>query len=222
MFKKIIHTALDILFPLECAFCKKRGTALCPDCYARIDEPSIPVEGKLFAAGGYHDPIVRETVRKLKYEGYRAAAEPLARLIYGRVMKKSLLPVLGEREVALIPVPLSKKRLRERGFNQAELIAKALLDIILAENPVWKGKISLEAKTLMKEKHTESQVLVGSREERLKNLKDSMRVKNSETITGKDILVVDDVATTGATAEEARRALRESKAKRIFTVVAAR
>lgn len=213
---------LDILFPLECCYCKKRGETLCSDCYDRIDEPSVPKDENLFVAVGYHDPIVRGAIQKLKYEGYRAIAKPLARLIYERVMKKNLLPILGERDVVLIPIPLSKKRFRERGFNQAELIAKALMSIILAENPVWDGKISLESNTLIKERHTESQVVVSSREERLRNLKNSMTLKNGDKIAGKDIIVIDDVATTGATAEEARRALREAKVKRIFTVAVAR
>ncbi len=218
----IIQTILDILFPLECVACRKKGEALCLQCLAKIEEPETPRENYLFAAAGYHDPTIKTAIQRLKYDNFKPVAEQLAQLVYKRIFEKELLMVLGAKPIVIIPVPIHKKRLRERGFNQSELIADFLLKIILAKNPVWQEKISLETKILLKNKYTESQVAIGNRKERLENMFDTMKVPEETKVLGKDIILIDDVSTTGATLNEARRVLRKTGGKRIYSVVVAR
>ena len=220
--EKVFNKALNILFPLQCAFCNTRGEALCVQCFSKIEEPMVPKEENFFVSAGYHDPVIQEAIQKLKYEGYKPVAELLAKLIYERIFKKELAFTLGEKDVMIIPIPIHKKRLRERGFNQAELIAYYLIKMIIFDNPVWEEKMTLEKKLLKKIKHTESQVLTSGRTERLQNLAGTMEAERNETLKNKDIILVDDVSTTGATIKEAVRALRVAGAKRIFAVVVAK
>ena len=144
-------------------------------------------------------------------------AKPLAGLIYER-----LLEDLSEVEPDIIvPIPLSQQGLRKRGFNQAELIAKHLSDM-LSTSDVGQKNIGCYTNVLYKNKSTISQVEIKDRKKRLKNLNGAFSVKNSELIKNKVILVVDDVSTTGATILEARRALLARGAKEVYGVVVAK
>ena len=113
----------------------------------------------------------------------------------------------------IIPVPLSKNRLKERGYNQAELIAEYFSEKI---------KIQICAGALMKTKDTPAQVSVKNRKERLKNLDGAFAVKNPELVEGKNIILIDDVSTTGATLREAKKTLKLAGAKKVLALVVAR
>src|SRR5204863_311048 len=114
----------------------------------------------------------------------------------------------------LIPIPLSPKRMRERGFNQALLIASALCRIDRGEN------FTLEKDVLQKPKETRHQAEIENRSERLKNLIGSFALRNPEKIENHNLILLDDVSTTGATLAEARKTLQKAGARKIiaFTV----
>jgi ComF family protein len=112
----------------------------------------------------------------------------------------------------LVPVPLSKKKLKWRGFNQAEEIAKELANFL---------KIPLISDCLIKTKETKDQVEL-SEKERKENVKGAFYIKNKEKIAGKNVLLVDDVFTTGATMEEAAKVLKEAGSEKIVGVVVAK
>ena len=136
----------------------------------------------------------------LKFESVRAAALPLAQAM-------SALP-LGESD-ALVPVPTTRRRLQQRGFNQARLLAEHLGEI-------W-GMPVLPALS-RKDEHTAQMKL--SAESRRSNLADCMR--SDASVSGKRILLVDDVLTTGSTASEAARALLAAGACHVSLVTAAK
>jgi competence protein ComFC len=214
MIKKLIHTFLNFLFPQRCVGCGAENKIICDECLTKIDYSNGAPRPYIFAASAYHDAYVKKTIWLLKYRGVRGAAEPLAKLIYERV-GEARLPI-GSRASkpnwVIIPIPLSKKRLKERGFNQSELIGKHLS---------VRMSVRMKTNVLYKKFHTESQVSVKDRNERLKNLKGSFGVKNPELIKNTNIILLDDVATTGATISEARKVLREAGAKKIIGAVAA-
>ena len=118
------------------------------------------------------------------------------------------------REPLLIPIPLSPKRYRERGYNQAELICRELIKIDRNKN------FKLEKNILIKPKETEHQARIKNRRERLENIVGSFSVKNVESIKNRNIILIDDITTTGATLAEARKILKKSGARKIiaFTV----
>jgi ComF family protein len=171
----------------------------CGDCLA--DPPAF--EG-LHAAGLY-EGLLLDLVVRLKYRG-----EERLGLFLGDRMARALS---GKAAFDLIlPVPLHVSRLRERGFNQAALLARRI-----GKRAGAAVKLSLLRKT----RPTPPQATLHV-DERRKNLKGAFRLETEEAVRGKKIVLVDDVATTGATLNEAARVLKKAGAERVEAIVAAR
>lgn len=210
---KLFSGVLNFIFPVECLGCGKKDIILCDICSAEIPFPETEKKGTL-AAATYSSPVVQKTVKSLKYRKNRLAAKPLADLLFNRVRDK-----IKRKEIIIVPAPLSKKRLSQRGFNQALLIAEFLSDKFKEELPAIKTMVYNNV--LYKNRNTSSQVEIKERDKRLKNLEGAFFAENSHLIQGKTIFVVDDVSTTGATINEARRALKNAGAKRVIGLVVA-
>lgn len=232
--KRLVWAALvlflDILFPSRCLGCGADTTAtravlcpvcldsiplhsafFCPVCSGRVPDPAVRCHRPSFlatAAVSYDDPVVRELVHVLKYKGVRSAAVPLGTLIVRHL--KLAAPQGYFAGAVVVPIPLSAKRKRERGYNQAEAIAKAVAEEL---------RLPLLPDLLRRVRHTAPQTEVKSREERLKNILGSFAAENAR---GKSIILVDDVTTTGATMSEAVKTLTAAGARRVVAVAAAR
>lgn len=159
----------------------------------------------------YRQPLVKTVVWEIKFRGNKKLAELAAQLLY-----EPLLAELGERALfdgkinaVLIPVPLAHKRLRERGFNQAARIAEYMYAM---DNGNSFSLVSAVARV----KETESQTKTRNRAQRLKNLRGAFVVTDTKAVAGKDIIVLDDVATTGATMGEMRKVLLEAGARSVM------
>ncbi len=200
---KIVNLILSFLFPQKCLGCGKENEIICQECLERVDSPTLIKTKNVFAAADYNDKVIKRAVWLLKYRKIKTAAEPLAELIRARIAKEI------KPDSLLIPIPLSPKRLKERGFNQSELIAKRLSD-------------NVATNCLCKIRETDSQVSLKNRKERLNNLNGCFDVQNPELVFGKNIILIDDVSTTGATISEATRVLRGSGAKSVLALVVAR
>jgi len=201
---KIFKNILAVLFPQKCLGCKKENEILCSDCLLKINRPDTPHLNGIHIASNYQDAVLKKALWMLKYQGVKQLAKPLAQLIKERIWKK-----LETENWLVIPVPLSKNKLRHRGYNQAEMIAGELSDNVRAD-------------ILFKKFHTKSQVEVKNKEERLANIIGSFEIKNPEKIKGKKIILIDDVLTTGATMREVKKVLKEAGAKKVIGVVVAR
>jgi len=200
---KIFKNILAALFPQKCLGCKKENEILCPDCLLKISRPDTPYLNGVHIAANYQDLVLKKALWMLKYQGVKQLAKPLAELIRERIWKK-----LETENWLVVPVPLSKNKLRHRGYNQAELIAGELSDNVRAD-------------ILFKKFHTKSQVEVKNKEERLANIIGSFEIKNPEKIKGKKIILIDDVLTTGATMREAKKVFKQAGAKKVVGVVVA-
>jgi competence protein ComFC len=121
------------------------------------------------------------------------------------------------REPILIPIPLSKERFRERTYNQTELICEELIRLDTSPKP---NRLTLLKSTLIKKIDTPHQAQIHDRSHRLKNVVGSFALKNTDTMNGRNIILIDDITTTGATLSEARKVLKKAGAKKIiaFTV----
>lgn len=221
MAEKLIHIFkgfLDFLFPQKCLNCGIRGVIICDKCLMSFPSPlilNVPNNRSTFAATSYDDEIVKKIIWLLKYKGVRTLAKPLADLIYHR-LKTELWEVelpTNMNSCVIIPVPLSRKRLKERGYNQAELIARSLSD---------KMSVRFLPDVLYKKKDTVSQVEIKDRKKRLENVKGVFAVKNPEAVKNKIVILIDDVITTGATLNEASHILKQAGAKKVVGVVVAR
>ncbi len=157
-----------------------------------IAPPSpFPYITPLFA---YKDPLVKELIWHIKYKKNKHALQCAAFALHGK------LKDLKIEKAILIPIPISKKRRRERGFNQCELIVDEILK--LDEIQMFKKNFDL----LQREKHIERQTLKG-RNERIENAKNIFIVNEKEsTLVDKNelLIIIDDVLTTGSTLKEAR------------------
>lgn len=158
----------------------------------------------------YHDPRVQALVWELKYYGTAAACG-----LAGAYLSEMLLATAAEEIGAplLIPVPMHTKRRRERGHNQTELLCLAALGHM--QNTFAYAPKALER--VVDTKHQQGL----PRHIRMHNVKNSM-VADPELVEGRVCIVVDDVTTTGATLQEAKRALRQSGARAVHTIALAR
>lgn len=225
MTKKVINSVLNFLFPQKCIGCGKKNEILCEECLKRIDWPSLIKENNIFSASDYNDEIIKKAIWMLKYRGIKGLAEPLAELMFRRlwpkIVKDPPLLLAKEGPWVIIPIPISLKSLKKRGFNQAELIGQEFAKKIQTSDVDAKN-IGCLTNVLYKIKETHSQVSIKNRKERLSNLKGSFSVKNPELIKNKNIILIDDVSTTGATLAEARKILKSSGAKKVISLVVAR
>ena len=159
----------------------------------------------------YHDPRVTALVWELKYHASSRSAA-----LAGEYMAEILLAAASEElgVPLLIPVPMHAARLRERGHNQTELLCKESMTHI-------GNALEYAPKALIRTINTKTQQGL-PRAERLKNIKNSMKVVYPELVEGRVCIVVDDVTTTGATLEEAKRALTAAGARAVHTIALAR
>lgn len=216
---QFLNTILDIVFPVKCTLCGKNGADLCLDCLK--DAPAAERESArwIFPLYDYRHPGTKKALRLLKYKGKKRLAKLFAKILYDKILEElSELSVMENfTNPILIPIPLSPKRYRERGFNQAELICRELIKINNLRDSV---DIKLEKNILIKPKETEHQARIKDRNARLKNIVGSFAVKNNEKIKNRNIILIDDITTTGATLSEAKKVLKQSGARKViaFTV----
>ncbi len=166
----------------------------------------------------YHDPRVTALVWELKYYANRRAAA-----LAGALLAEKLLAVAAEElgTPLLVPVPMHAARRRERGHNQTELLCKAALFALRSSQSEVGPVLEYAPKALVRTTNTKHQQGL-PRHIRLKNIKNSMTAPNPALVRERVCIVVDDVATTGATLEEAKRALRKAGARVVHTVTLAR
>jgi ComF family protein len=190
------------------AFSSGDGVPLCGLC-RRAEPPFLKA-----AAYGSYEGGLRELIHLLKYSGVRPAANVLGRMLAEAI--SHLEPVLGEDPVVVIPVPLHTTKLRQRGFNQSELIARAALKLLARRE-----RYCLATTVLQRQRETQSQIGL-SRHQRRENMRGAFAVKQADEIKDKPVLVVDDVFTTGTTAAECARVLRRAGASKVYVATVAR
>ncbi len=231
-----------MLFPISCLFCQKEGVWICHDCEQKINllpfqvcpycektitqnghicekclikriEKNSPVSlDALLCATEYQK--ISKLVHLFKYNFIQTLGTPLGNLLIKILLKNNFsLPDI------IIPVPIHKRKLKWRGFNQAEILAN-----IVSQNITPGLEIAIRSDMLMRKKNTKAQMKIKMRKERLENLSGAFFVQSLEqkNISEKRILLIDDIATTGATLFECAKTLKNFGAKKVFAVVIAR
>jgi ComF family protein len=210
---------------IVCPLCRQRWRAVRPPWCERCGQPE-PHFGPCRLCAEWPAPLTsvrsavwldggaRQAVHGLKYGGLPRIADDLAGAM-GRVRPETDGPSV------LIPIPLAKKRLRERGYNQSEKLARALAR-------QWRIPVLLDVLVRTRETPTQTALTPGTR---LANVAGAFETRNVELGTGNSsafrlpsstLILVDDVFTTGATLAEAARALAQAGAKRVLGVTFAR
>lgn len=216
--KKMLNIVFDFLFPEKCVKCFKKDKIICDDCVYTLLNSRENIHENIFSVFSYKDPYVKKILINLKYFNRKSFGEKLGEILYERFLEEiSEINIFDERKIILIPIPMTKKRLRIRGYNQSFLIAKSLYETSLQKENIFE----LENNILIKIKETERQAKIKNRKIRLENLRGSFSCINTEKIKGRAVIIVDDISTTGATIKEAMRVLKKSGAKRVFGFVVA-
>ena len=184
------------------------GWRRCPVC-RRLERPFE----RAIAYGSYEGGL-RELVYLLKFDGVRPAAGVLGRMLAESIAELS--PAFEQATVLVIPVPLFQGKRHRRGFNQADLIAKAALKCLAASE-----RLQLRTEILQRTRDTHSQIGLTSHQRR-ENLRGAFNVARAAEVTGREILLVDDVYTTGTTASECARVLVRAGAAKVWVATAAR
>ena len=225
---KLKGIALDLLFPQWCIGCGKEGGLICSSCHSslsRIMPPLCPRCGRPQPSGilcpgcvswqaeidGIRSPfrfdgVIRQAIHQLKYRNLRALATPLAQLLKDYLTNN---PIPGE---VLVPVPLHRKRLRERGYNQSSLLVMEL------------GKVTnlpVEKDCLVRLRQAPPQARTPTVEERQSNVADAFACRD-QRLRDKQVLLIDDVATSGATLDTCATVLKAAGATSVWGLVLAR
>lgn len=193
------------VFPNKCLFCRKvldNPTEItCADCEmaARVETKAPEGGCRIYAACDYSE-AVRHAVFRYKYEGKRVLARPMAGLIFGR---------FGKIDADfLLPVPLHSKRIKERGFNQAALLAAEL-----------SGPMALPAYDGMVRTRDTAKQFELNPHQRAANVAGAFALKDGFCVEGRDVVLVDDILTTGATVAECVGVLKAGGAKSVSLIV---
>jgi ComF family protein len=183
---------------------------ICRTCWA-----APPPFERAVAYGVYEDRM-REAIHALKYDRIHPAAKRL-----GRMLAQAILELEGEApaEMLVVPVPLHRRKKKERGFNQARALAEHAISALQETHPNW--KLTLETRALVRVRLTESQAGLSMRQRRM-NMRAAFEVLDAEAVSDRDVLLVDDILTTGATARSAARALKRAGAKTVWVATLAR
>jgi ComF family protein len=218
----VCEECLLAMRPMEGSRCTQCGERLTGD-YRLADpqgEPtcglcrqSQPVFLKAAAYGSYEGGL-RELIHLLKYEHMRPAANVLGRMLAEVV--ESLTPSFEGSLPIVVPVPLHLSKQRQRGFNQVELLARAALKL----NPAGL-RLSLRPEVLERNRLTASQTGL-SIHQRRENMRGAFTVHRPDLVLERDVLLVDDVMTTGTTVSECARVLRRAGANRVWVATVAR
>lgn len=213
--KKIEHFIFEILYPTPSlpADLPIYETLFCPVCKAR-QARNVKIchkfsQYKLGAATTYSDDTVRKLIWQLKYRGKTGNALLLSRLFNAYFKNLGI----GFVDYFIIPMPLSQKRLRNRGYNQAELIARRIADQL---------NLPVISNALIRIKNTKPQMEIKDWDERRDNVGGCFGITDALLVENKNIILVDDVFTSGATMSEAVKTLKAAGAKRIIGLVVAK
>lgn len=224
---------LDFFFPKACVSCKTLGSYLCSNCFSYLSFTTTEIcllcgrgsfdglthtycQGKYTIDGAFSSIKYERTVKRLiyafKYKPYVTDMQKLlGELLYEGLLQKELFLKYWQTHLAvLVPVPLHKRRLQMRGYNQADILAK-----ILSE------KFGIATASLLERvKQTHSQVGL-SAEARKENIKGAFAIKENCHLDT-SVFLVDDVLTTGSTLLEAASVLKKNGCKKVYGVTLAR
>ena len=227
VFKPWLKSLLNLIYPLSCLLCKASlsplsAQPLCNICWNKLnltaknysqapnykDSQTAAYFFKKAYSVCVYDGIIKECLHLFKYKNKVSLAKPLSRLMID--FGHSFLN-MGDVDL-ILPVPLHGSKLRLRQFNQAQLLAKSLSRAFFKE---------LRDNSLIKIRPGPAQVNL-KRRERLRNVQGAFKVKNAPVLKNKNILLVDDVLTSAATANECAKTLLDAGANRVDVFTLAR
>lgn len=218
-FRNVIQNLLEFIYPPLCVVCDGQidanDTLICSQCWSGLKSVKGPVEYGILErshideirSGFYYDNILQSIIHYLKYNQAPGLAKKMAELVAPNLVNHPE----WARADALIPIPLHKAKARERGYNQAEVIARHLSK--LTGIPFWPD-------ALIRKSNTVSQTKMKNAQDRIENMKNVFEIRCS--VREKSLILIDDVITTGATANACAQVLKHEGAHSVYVLSVAR
>lgn len=208
----LINGIGDWLFPPKCPFCTAVGDTdeICHQCKNTLPWESQPTFtlGKLSCAASLsYENLVRESIHRFKFQGCRYLAKP-----FGQLMAQTAVAAYPDGFDVVTWAPVSKKRLRHRGYDQSHLLAQEMCKL-------WD---TTPQRLIHKHTHTVAQSRLNDTAARRGNVIGVYEAADTSAVAGKRVLLVDDIATTGATLQECARVLELAGAREVLCVVFAK
>ena len=206
---------LDFLFPIRCVGCKIENFWICPKCLGKIHIARSHQENWIISVFDYRNVDLRKLLWHFKFKRKWSVIDNMADTLYDH-----LIDEISERNLfenitkpLLIPIPMTKRSIRKRGYNQAAIVAKKLYE-------KSQNFLEINMTSLKKFLETEDQNKIKNREARFENIKNAFMVNSNGHVRGRNIILVDDIVTTGATLMEAKKVLLQAGAESVlaFTV----
>ena len=212
---KLYNTLFDILFPEHCFGCDKFGTPICTRCLDTVPRSGATELNYTHAVFSYKHPYINRLIWEMKYSGNKRVARVFGRYISELVAQEILDAVYFESFYILIPVPLSKKKQRIRGYNQAAWIAREALEYL---DPSIQKRIVYKPEYIERHHKEKSQARTKHREERLSQIEGAFYIpeKMKLSLKNKNIILIDDVTTSGSTLSQIEQLLQEAGAKQVI------
>jgi len=209
---KMKNFIINILFPIKCLGCGIKDEILCDNCVKKIQLNERETCENITALFDYRDPLIKKAVWELKYHHKKYLGEKLGQLLYDSLIEEisDLKIEVPNRTIYVIPVPISHKRTKNRGYNQSFVIAKGFC------NQASPGIFEIKDKIIIKKIDTEPQAKITNKKRRLKNIQGVFEIKSKDEVKGRTIIIIDDVTTTGGTIGEIMKVLKKAKAKNVF------
>lgn len=213
----MLKQLLSVFLQSHCLVCNRTTSdALCEYCLDKLSSHQLRQNDRLklfqkqaiFAWSAY-DGQLKKAIALMKYSNQPEIGDTLGRLL-GQAWRESNL-IKSHLKVTVVPIPMHRKKLQERGFNQAEIIAKSFCQLTGYE---------LNSQVLVRTRETKAMFNLNSLEERAKNLQGAFRVGHK--LPRHPILLVDDIYTTGTTVKESVRILEQKKIKFIGVAAVAK
>jgi ComF family protein len=174
-----------------------------------------PPEFERAVAHGLYTGTMRSLLHLLKYDGL----EPIATRL-GALLAAQVAAIDGPPErMLVVPVPLYEGKRRERGFNQSELLARGMCEAMRRLRPTWQGELA--PRVMIRQRATASQAGL-TLHERRRNLRGVFSVPKPEQVRGREVLLIDDIYTTGSTARACSAAMKKAGAARVWVGTVAR
>ena len=207
---------LNLIYPEVCGMCGRLSyESICNKCYINIKkyETNLELSGKnkYFDEGMYiyeYKDNIRNKIIEYKFQDQSYLYKTFGRIV---LKNKKICGILEKYDI-IIPVPIHKKRKQKRGYNQAELIARYISKNL---------NIDCENNVLVKTKNVISQTKL-NKKDRINSVKNVFNIKNEEKINNKNIVLFDDIYTTGSTLNECSKILKNAGAKKVFALTIAK
>jgi ComF family protein len=214
---RYFRIVLDVLYPERCPGCDAEGESICSVCQSALVPHPTYVTPWTRALFDYRTPIVRAVIHALKYGHASGLGDILGTLLYDAFVRDKQSDTSTSEDVVLIPIPAAARSLADRGYDQAERIAAGI-----ARAGKKHGRtIVVRNDILLRDPKARSQVQVGNRSERIQNAGKLFFIAREALPTSCSIVLVDDVITTGATMENARKILRTTGIKDVTGIALA-